>query len=80
MRKILYALTLAAVVHSSFAAAAEKPPRDEFFWLGMINKATIVINSEEGLLDKALTPKIAAGLVTVHSSRCLSKRPGPKSL
>ena len=25
--------------------------RDEFFWLGEINKATLVINSRQGLAD-----------------------------
>ena len=65
MKTLLYALTLVASVHSGVAIAAEQPPRDEFFWLGMINKATIIINSDEGLLDKDLTPKIAAGLKKV---------------
>ena len=27
--------------------------RDEFFWLGEINKATLVINSRQGLLTDA---------------------------
>jgi len=39
--------------------------RDEFFWLGQMNKASTLINSEEGLLDKAMVPKIAAGLLKV---------------
>ncbi|MBD3845542.1 argininosuccinate lyase [Bosea sp. SSUT16] len=41
------------------------PPRDEFFWLGEINKASTVINSQAGLLDKALAPKIAQGIARV---------------
>jgi argininosuccinate lyase len=65
MRTILGALTWAAAFQLSSIAIAEEKARDEFFWLGQINKATIVINSEEGLLDKALTPKIAAGLEKV---------------
>jgi len=44
----------------AFAQPAQK--RDEFYWLGEINKASTVINSEEGLLDPALAPRIAAGL------------------
>ncbi|MBL6458120.1 hypothetical protein JMJ55_22540 [Belnapia sp. T6] len=46
-------------------AAQPSPRRDEFFWLGEINKASTVINSEEGLLDPALAPRIAAGLDAV---------------
>lgn len=46
-------------------AEAEAPLRDEFFWLGQINKATTLINSEEGLLDAELAPGIAAALATV---------------
>jgi argininosuccinate lyase len=58
---------LKAVVLSIFAcsislASAEETDRDEFFWLGEINKATVVINSDEGLLKKELTPGIAAAL------------------
>jgi len=43
-------------------AQAQPPRRDDFFWLGEINKATAVINTEQGLLDRALAPRIAAGL------------------
>lgn len=39
--------------------------RDEFFWLGQINKATAVINTDEGLLDKAIAPRMAAGIAKV---------------
>ena len=41
------------------------PRRDEFFWLGEINKASAVINTDEGLLDPTLAPRIAAGLEKV---------------
>jgi len=44
------------------APAPAAPRRDPFFWLGEINKASTVINAEEGLLDPALAPRIAAGL------------------
>ncbi|MHB2265786.1 argininosuccinate lyase [Aliihoeflea sp. PC F10.4] len=46
-------------------AAASDMERDEFFWLGEINKATAVINSQEGLLDEALVPGIAAAISQV---------------
>jgi argininosuccinate lyase len=60
-------LTLALLISLSWSSAfAQKAPvRDEFYWLGQMNKATAVINSEEGLLDKAMVPKIAAGIVKV---------------
>ena len=50
-----FSIVLCALI--TFAANATE--RDEFFWLGEMNKATAVINSGEGLLDKAVTPKIA---------------------
>lgn len=49
--------------------------RDEFFWLGEMNKATAVINSQEGLLDAAVTPKIARGIQTVLDA---GNQPGGK--
>ncbi|KRE18249.1 argininosuccinate lyase [Bosea sp. Root381] len=57
------------------ALAQTAPPRDEFFWLGEMNKATLVINSDEGLLDKALAPKIAAGVAKVIAE---GGKPGAK--
>ncbi|WP_256977449.1 argininosuccinate lyase [Bordetella genomosp. 10] len=42
-----------------------KPVRDEFFWLGEINKATAVINTDEGLLDKSMAPRLAAAVQKV---------------
>ncbi|HEY0296462.1 MAG TPA: argininosuccinate lyase [Bordetella sp.] len=47
------------------AAAAKAPPRDPFFWLGEINKASAVINTDEGLLDKSMAPRLAAGVAKV---------------
>ena len=47
------------------AAAQGAPRHDEFYWLGEINKASAVINTQEGLLDPALAPRIAAGLDAV---------------
>ena len=57
----------------AFSAYAQN--RDEFFWLGEMNKATAVINSEEGLLDKAVTPKIAQGIKDVLDD---GNKPGEK--
>ena len=59
------------------AARTAAPVRDEFYWLGEMNKATAVINTDEGLLDKTLTPRIAAGIVKVlqDGSQAGAKRP-----
>ncbi|WP_435171584.1 argininosuccinate lyase [Falsirhodobacter sp. 1013] len=54
-----------AICLPGFALAQSAELRDSFFWIGEINKASAVINSEEGLLDPALTPGIAAALVQV---------------
>lgn len=62
----LSAVGLLAVCQAGLAAPqADDPGRDEFFWLGEINKATAVINSEQGLLDKDKTPAIAQALEDV---------------
>ncbi|RFC65986.1 argininosuccinate lyase [Fulvimarina endophytica] len=55
---------LASPIPAALAEDAEAP-RDEFFWLGEMNKATAVINTEEGLLDLSLAPSIAKALQTV---------------
>ena len=41
------------------------PLRDQFFWLGEMNKASAVINASEGLLDAAVVSKVAQGIKTV---------------
>lgn len=74
MRWSVLALVLAAIAPAA-GLAQEKPVRDEFFWLGEINKATAVINTDEGLLDKALAPRIAAGLSKVLQD---GAKPGAK--
>lgn len=53
------------LLFSAASASAQETGRDEFFWLSQINKATTIINSEEGLLDAALVPGIAAALSEV---------------
>ena len=39
--------------------------RDEFFWLYTINKASVVVNTSLGLLDRQLARRIAQGLEVV---------------
>jgi argininosuccinate lyase len=65
MKNISFSALVLLCLSSSAALAQKAVVRDEFFWLGQMNKATTIINSEEGLLDKAMVPKIAAGLVKV---------------
>ncbi|SDV47278.1 argininosuccinate lyase [Chitinasiproducens palmae] len=50
---------------SDAIAARPRARRDEFFWLGEINKASAVINTNEGLLDPKLAPGIANALQRV---------------
>jgi argininosuccinate lyase len=64
-RKQALPLCLSILLHALPASAQQTPHRDEFYWLGEINKASAVINTDEGLLDKSLAPNIAAGLAKV---------------
>jgi argininosuccinate lyase len=57
------------------AAAQQAGNRDEFYWLGEINKATAVINSSQGLLDKSAVPRIAASIAKVLND---GNQPGGK--
>nr|WP_223992808.1 argininosuccinate lyase [Cupriavidus pampae] len=59
------------------AHAQQARERDEFYWLGEINKATAVINSEQGLLDKRMAGRIAVGLdkVLKDGDQAGGKRP-----
>ncbi|CCF37911.1 argininosuccinate lyase [Colletotrichum higginsianum] len=53
------------------------PGRDTFFWLGEINKASAVINSDEGLLDRAAAIRIASGLQKLLDSANEPNAPRP---
>lgn len=72
-------LTFAVFISAcaTYSAAQQIPVRDEFFWLGQMNKASLVINTQEGLLDKSMTPRIGAGIATVlkEGSQPGAKRP-----
>ncbi|MBC9247094.1 argininosuccinate lyase [Paracoccus sp. 11-3] len=63
-RNLLSGAALSCVIMTS-SFAQDAGVRDEFFWLGEINKATTVINAQEGLLDPALAPGIATALAKV---------------
>lgn len=69
-------VVLALLVTIPALAADTAMPRDEFFWLGQINKATAVINTDEGLLDPAIAPRIAAGVAQVIEEG--NKEGGPR--
>jgi len=71
--RALAALTLS--VHLATASAQAAPVQDEFFWLGEINKASAVINTDEGLLDKSIAPLAYQGLSKVLAD---GNRPGGK--
>ena len=68
------AMFLAALVpHAGAQTPAKK--HDDFFWLGEINKATAVINTDEGLLDKSLSPLVYRGITQVLAN---GDKPGGK--
>lgn len=52
--------------------------RDEFFWLSHINKASAVINADEGLLEKAVALRVAETIAKVlhNAEQPGGKRPG----
>ena len=54
---------------------AQTERKDEFFWLGQINKATAVINIDEGLLDRSIAPLAYQGITKVLTD---GNRPGGK--
>ena len=62
------------------AAARAPVVRDEFFWLGEINKASAVINTAQGLLSKAQAVQIAQGLSKVLSDGNQAGGKRPKSV
>jgi len=69
------ALSVTFFVSGAWAQAPSKPRHDEFFWLGEINKASAVINTDEGLLDKAIVPLAYTGITKVLAD---GDKPGGK--
>lgn len=71
------AIALAACCAALSAAAQTAPGRDEFFWLGEINKASAVINTDEKLLDGAASARIAGAIAKVvgDGNQAGGKRP-----
>ncbi len=71
-------LAIAATMTSAASAESKPLPRDEFFWLGEINKATAVINADQGLLDAAVAPRLARGIAQVIAEGNRPGGPRPK--
>jgi argininosuccinate lyase len=69
------AAALSVSVVASTAAAQARPKHDDFFWLGEINKASAVINTDDGLLDRSLAPLVHDGIAKVLAD---GDRPGGK--
>ena len=66
MKKFLAALLLCAASGTALnCAVSEAAARDNFYWLGQINKATAVINTDEGLLTAEQGHRFALGLQKV---------------
>ncbi len=68
-------IALLAALYTAGASAQTAAKRDEFFWLGEMNKVTAVINTDEGLLDKSVAPRVAAGVAKVIQD---GNQPGAK--
>ena len=68
----------AAALLPIFAQADQ--PRDEFFWLSEINKASCIINTEEGLLEKTMGERIAKGISAVIANGNKENGPRPKEV
>ena len=58
-------IVLATSLYALPGIAQQVEVRDEFFWLSQMNKATAVINTDEGLLEKSMAPRIAGGIAQV---------------
>lgn len=56
---------------------AQENKRDEFYWLSQINKASLIINTEEGLLAKDTANLIAQGLEKVIANGNANKNQRP---
>lgn len=55
-----------------------EPPRDEFFWLSQINKATFIVNTRLGLLDRSKVPAWCRALKRVIAQAAQPGSPRPR--
>lgn len=79
MKKPVLALTLCALISTGSVFAAQ-PPRDNFYWLGQINKASDVINTDEGLLTPEEGHAFAKGIDKVLRDGNLPGAPRPRNV
>lgn len=81
MKKSILTLALCALISTgSLPAFAKEAPRDNFFWLGQINKASDVINTEEGLLTPEEGHAFAKGIHKVLKDGALPNAPRPRNV
>ena len=81
MRKSILTLALCAMISAgSLPAFAKETPRDNFFWLGQINKASDVINTDEGLLTPEEGHSFARGIDKVLEEGNLPNAPRPRNV
>lgn len=81
MRKSILTLALCAMISAgSLPAFAKETPRDNFFWLGQINKASDVINTDEGLLTPEEGHSFARGIDKVLKEENLPNAPRPRNV
>lgn len=66
-----------ALCSTSSTVIAQTIKRDEFYWLSQMNKASLVINTEEGLLDKDKALLIAQGIEKVITNGNANKNQRP---
>ncbi len=75
MLKKLGVLTLLALLTAN-TAAADSGQKDSFYWLGQINKATAVINTQQGLLTREQGQRFARSIEQVLEDG--EKKNGPR--
>jgi len=86
MKKWMLALPLLGLLTGCFTpapqASAEEvwPPRDSFYWLGQINKASTVINTQTGLLTEGEGRRFAAALQKVLDNGNKKGAPRPNNV
>lgn len=79
MKKPVLALTLCALIATGSVFAAQ-PQRDNFYWLGQINKASDIINTDEGLLTPEEGHAFAKGIDKVLRDGNLPGAPRPRNV
>ncbi len=60
----------AAAANQTAAPFLKKEPKDEFFWLSQMNKASVITNRERGLLSEETAKKIAKAICQVIENGC----------